>query len=192
MLYIHQEKEEKPVYETVDEGTYSKIVQQRIEDDWIVDDGMICWYKRVAFCVRKSAVIISTFNCFCLDGLGYTDDGREIFDDHDGDLDESALNQRSKLTSSKKRRNPDLRPSTASSSHVSGVRDIRNMFASPAVRQPKRVYTSSCVFVIIFKQWQTIFYDFPVFSSCRFNSSGLRTGWFACWTQHWEAESPFA
>ena len=36
-----QIEEESNVYEEVDEETYSKIVQERQEDDWIVDDGTV-------------------------------------------------------------------------------------------------------------------------------------------------------
>ena len=39
-----QIEEESNVYEEVDEETYSKIVQERQEDDWIVDDGTVCFY----------------------------------------------------------------------------------------------------------------------------------------------------
>ena len=71
------------------------------------------------------------------DGLGYADDGREIFDDHDGDIEEADLHKKSKRlsTSNKKRLNPDLRPSGSSS----GSKDIRSLFAASATRQSKRV-----------------------------------------------------
>ncbi|CAL1297484.1 unnamed protein product [Larinioides sclopetarius] len=49
--------EEAPVYEEVSEKEFSRIVQQRQEDEWIVDDN----------------------------GFGYADDGREIFDEEVGD-----------------------------------------------------------------------------------------------------------
>ncbi|KAM5221113.1 DNA polymerase alpha catalytic subunit [Ctenodactylus gundi] len=63
--YKYEIEDFTSVYEEIDEEQYSKLVQARQDDDWIVDD----------------------------DGIGYVEDGREIFDD---DLEDDALDSSEK------------------------------------------------------------------------------------------------
>ncbi|CAH8568397.1 unnamed protein product [Schistosoma turkestanicum] len=102
------EKDEQPVYETVDEAEYAELVRKRLEDDWIVDD----------------------------EGGDYAEDGREIFDDNDEDEEPSDLGPKAKSKVSsqsaakKKRLNPDIRASDSAPLRPSVGRDIRSLFAA--------------------------------------------------------------
>ncbi|CAH8663099.1 unnamed protein product [Schistosoma bovis] len=102
------EKDEQPVYETVDEAQYAELVRKRLEDDWIVDD----------------------------EGGDYAEDGREIFDDNDEDEEQYDLRPKAKNKVSsqsapkKKRLNPDIRASDSAPLRPSVGRDIRSLFAA--------------------------------------------------------------
>lgn len=86
-LSCDQVEELTSVYEEVDEEQYSKMVRERQDDDWIIDDGQLNFRN-----LSLLNLVFKSAPAECLlsvsDGTGYVEDGREIFDE---ELDDDAL-----------------------------------------------------------------------------------------------------
>lgn len=79
-----------------------------------------------------------------LEGGGYAEDGREIFDDNDEDEEINELQSRKQKTASqnatkKKRLNPDIRSGSSPLVNSSVGRDIRTLFSSNQIYKKKKV-----------------------------------------------------
>ncbi|OON13505.1 hypothetical protein X801_10721, partial [Opisthorchis viverrini] len=100
------EKEEESVYVTVDESEYAKLVQQRLEDDWIVDDD---------------------------DGREIFDDNDE--DEAVDDRGRRPKRSNKTQSHSKKTRlNPDIRATESAPLRPVVGRDIRSLFAASSAQ----------------------------------------------------------
>ena len=66
-------EEEKGLFEYVDEEEYAKIVQERQEEGFVLDDGE-------SYCILIGQMVVRVFPSDWSDG-GYCEHGREIFDE---------------------------------------------------------------------------------------------------------------
>lgn len=116
------------VYEEVDEREYSKRVQKRQEDDWIIDDGN-------TFLKNSYFLLIINHIFLFSDGSGYIEDGREVFDDDlaDGEVDKRGTRERNK----KKEKGVPVKSS-----------NIRNMFMNQPTKNKDVLHFYSILFYI--------------------------------------------
>ena len=84
--------EEHNIYEEVDEEEYSKIVRNRQDDDWIVDDG-----------------------------TGYVEDGREIFDEEPEAIVTATKRKSAGTANAKPAKNPNIRPTDSKPKSIRGM-----------------------------------------------------------------------
>lgn len=73
---------QKPVYEEVDEDEYQKIIRERQENDFVVDDGWFAVFVASLIQCFKFLACLTT-NLLIWDGSGYVDHGLDFFDDEE-------------------------------------------------------------------------------------------------------------
>lgn len=95
MLCCDQVEDLTSVYEEVDEEQYSKLVRERQDDDWIIDDGQSTYWLLHHLCCNRDVIEVLSWMCLfpLSDGTGYVEDGREIFDE---ELEDDALEKATK------------------------------------------------------------------------------------------------
>lgn len=133
-------QEEQNVYDEVDEKDYEKLVLSRA-DDWI-EDGKPLSRNAPIFSLKTdingrtelNSKYSPEFHLIYTDGTGYYDDGREIFDEDEEDVEETKTKDgKNKKGDKPKKRLRDI------NKPVEGKSSIRSMFSNVVPAKKKDV-----------------------------------------------------